>query len=169
MATLARLRQKLLDGRYRWGHVSRRSGRYGATSIRVVIYPPHSTEAERRCARLVRFWPWLAGGGIAAAVPVLGAVLDVPVPALLGALVLLAVFAGIALGRFAAPVASGRAELFATVSALSPQEADRERYAHVAEVAEALHAAEEQLDGGLIGWDWYRALWAERHRDCLPR
>jgi hypothetical protein len=165
MTTPSRIRQKLLDGRYRWGHLMRRTGRYGAKTIRVVIYPPQSTEAERRCARLARFWPWIGGGCLVVAVGFLDSGLEVPILALVAAVALLVGFVGIALGRIAAPVHRNSVVYVATVPGLSEDAAAEARFRRASRAAEALHEAEEHLDAGLITWDWYRALWDERHRD----
>lgn len=101
MTTLSRLQQKLLDGRYRWGLVSRRTGRYGAESIRLVIYPPNTSIVERRCARLARFWP---GVSIGLKAPALATLTGVPMFAIIASMILLAVTIGIALTRISTPL-----------------------------------------------------------------
>lgn len=53
----------LLDGRYRWGTATRQTGRYGAESIHLRIYPPGSSTIMRRFARITRLWPF-AGAGL---------------------------------------------------------------------------------------------------------
>lgn len=51
----------------RWGHVSRSVSRYGVVSCVLVIYPPDSSERERRLAEAHRLYaPLSLGGGVVA-------------------------------------------------------------------------------------------------------
>ncbi|MCV7443665.1 hypothetical protein H7K33_15615 [Mycobacterium paraense] len=48
---------RLLDGPHQWGSFDATVGRYGAQRDRLILYPPGSTAADRRMARLWRGWP----------------------------------------------------------------------------------------------------------------
>lgn len=158
------LGKPLLDGRYHWGHAARRSGRYGARSIRVVIYPPSSTRVQRRIARLHRFWLFIAVGLIIGLGPAVARLTATPlVLGLLTTLVVVCVI-GSELRRAASPVTAHSVELFGKVSQISPDDTDRNQFDHVVRLAENLHEAEAHLTAGRIGWERYRTLWAEHYR-----
>lgn len=159
----ARLKQKLLDGRYRCGYVSRRTGRYGTESIRVVIYPPDTTQTERRYARLARLWPGISVGLLISKAPAVAALTDTPVLVTAALVVLVLILLGDALTRVSAPVVDRSVQLFASVSLLSPRETDRHRYDYAAHTAENLHATEQYLDRGHIPWNRYHLLWEETY------
>ncbi len=48
---------RLLDGPHQWGSFDATVGRYGVQRDRLILYPPGSTTADRRMARLWRGWP----------------------------------------------------------------------------------------------------------------
>ena len=48
---------RLLDGAHPWGSFDATVGRYGIQRYRLIVYPPGSTAADRRLARLWRGWP----------------------------------------------------------------------------------------------------------------
>jgi hypothetical protein len=48
---------RLLDGAHRWGSFDATVGQYGVRRYRLIIYPPGSSIADRRLARLWRAWP----------------------------------------------------------------------------------------------------------------
>ncbi|WP_369829106.1 DUF6611 family protein [Mycobacterium sp. 852002-50816_SCH5313054-b] len=48
---------RLLDGPHQWGSLDATVGRYGVQRDRLIVYPPGSTPADRRMARLWRGWP----------------------------------------------------------------------------------------------------------------
>ncbi|WP_082956676.1 DUF6611 family protein [Mycobacterium sp. E787] len=48
---------RLLDGPHQWGSFDATVGRYGVQRDRLIVYPPGSTTADRRMARLWRGWP----------------------------------------------------------------------------------------------------------------
>ena len=54
----------LLDGAHPWGSFDAMVSRYGVRRYRLIIYPPGTTTADRRLARLWRGWPL---GGVALA------------------------------------------------------------------------------------------------------
>lgn len=64
--TLRNLWNRILDGETAWGSVSVRPQRWGATSYRIVVYPPGANAEERRRVRAWRGFPewgsalWLA-------------------------------------------------------------------------------------------------------------
>lgn len=70
---LRHLWRLLLDGDTAWGSMSVRPQRWGATSYRIVIYPPGLTAEERRRVRLWRGFPeWGSALWMSAAVVVSG-------------------------------------------------------------------------------------------------
>src|ERR1700758_1957946 len=54
----------LLDGAHPWGSFDATVGRYGIRRYRLTVYPPGSTAADRRWARLWRGWP-ITGAALA--------------------------------------------------------------------------------------------------------
>jgi hypothetical protein len=54
----------LLDGAHPWGSFDATVGRYGIRRYRLIVYPPGSTAADRRMARIWRGWP-IAGAVLA--------------------------------------------------------------------------------------------------------
>jgi hypothetical protein len=48
---------RLLDGAHRWGSFDATVGRYGVRRYWLIVYPPGSSPADRRLARLWRGWP----------------------------------------------------------------------------------------------------------------
>jgi len=67
-SVLRRLGHRVLDGDTPWGSMSVRPQRWGATSYRIVIYPPGITREECRRVRVWRGFPewgvllWLSAG-----------------------------------------------------------------------------------------------------------
>ena len=55
--TLRNLWHRILDGETAWGSMSVRPQRWGATSYRIVIYPPGVSVEERRRVRIWRGFP----------------------------------------------------------------------------------------------------------------
>lgn len=161
-----RLRQRLLDGRYRWGTATRQTGRYGSESVRLRIHPPEATTADRRLARLARLWPGIGSGVVlllGLAVPA-----ATPVPARLAFAVaaILVICIGVILGRTTEPVRAGTTEVFATVSLLSPREVDQRRFEYAETLLTLLDEAERALNEGEIPWDVYQATWISVYREA---
>jgi hypothetical protein len=48
---------RLLDGDCPWGSIDIRPDRFGVTRYRLVVYPPGTSEFERRRVRAARGWP----------------------------------------------------------------------------------------------------------------
>ena len=48
---------RLLDGPHLWGSFDATVGQYGVRRYRLIIYPPGTSTADRRLARLWRGWP----------------------------------------------------------------------------------------------------------------
>ena len=55
---------RLLDGAHPWGSFDATVGRYGIRRYRLIVYPPGSTAADRRLARMWRGWP-ITGAALA--------------------------------------------------------------------------------------------------------
>src|ERR1700741_2720084 len=55
---------RLLDGAHPWGSFDAAIGRYGIRRYRLAVYPPGSTTADRRLARMWRGWP-ITGAALA--------------------------------------------------------------------------------------------------------
>jgi hypothetical protein len=58
----ARWFSRLLDGDHPWGSYDVKISRYSVRRYRLIIYPPGTTAADRRLARLRRGWP--LGGAV---------------------------------------------------------------------------------------------------------
>lgn len=172
MITAAQLRQRILEGRYRWGSATRSTGRYGAEFIRLRILPPDSSVVERRMARLTRFWP---GIGIALIIVKLGIAHISPVIPYVVAFILglgFVVCIGLVLGRASAPMRERSVELLGRVSFLSPKPTDEEHYDRVARFATELHDVEHDLNQGNIAWNQYHQAWSDVYtqaRECADR
>jgi hypothetical protein len=48
---------RLLDGDRPWGSLDIRADRFGVTRYRLVVYPPGTSQSERRWVRAARGWP----------------------------------------------------------------------------------------------------------------
>ncbi|MEE6179298.1 DUF6611 family protein [Mycobacterium sp. 050134] len=48
---------RLLDGTHQWGSFDATVGRYDVRHYRLIVYPPGSSTADRRLARMWRGWP----------------------------------------------------------------------------------------------------------------
>lgn len=163
MSDPAPLWRTLLDGRYRWGTAMRETGRYGAESIHLRIYPPGSSTIMRRFARITRLWPFVGAGLTLLAVLLVPPLVDVTtafafITTLSFIIVIWAVLAGIS-----TPVRKHTVSFLATMSTLTPQEDSRRRYEYAIAVYLRLEQAESLYDRGAIQWDEYRAEWARAH------
>ena len=63
---------RLLDGAHPWGSFDATVGRYGVRRYRLIIYPPGTSTADRRLARLWRGWPITGAALVLLAVMLLG-------------------------------------------------------------------------------------------------
>ncbi|HZC92046.1 MAG TPA: DUF6611 family protein [Mycobacterium sp.] len=77
---------RLLDGDHLWGSPDTKIGHYGIRRYRLVIYPPGTTTADRRLARLQRGWP-LGGAALVLLAMMIGDAMSSPyfVPAVAAA------------------------------------------------------------------------------------
>lgn len=159
------LRRALLDGRYRWGTERTHARRYGGAIRRLVLYPPHTPQHLRRCARATRGWP-IATPATAVPTGVLaaeltGAALSV---AILAAMIpLLALF--ITLGRASATVRAGMLKVIVTTRDIK-NAAEDERWVSAERLVWRLQDAEEDFDRELIDWDDYRQISVECFHDA---
>lgn len=156
-------RRTLLDGRHRWGTVTRQAGRYGAESIHVRIYPPDSSVLLRRLARGTRLWP-LAGAGLTVLIGLsVPALVDVPTAAAFITTLIFVLVVWAVLAWISRPVRSWTISFLATSSTLFPQHSGKQRYEHAVAVSLRLEQNEKLYDHGTIGWDEYRAEWARAY------
>lgn len=158
------LRRSLLDGRYRWGIATRRSGRYGSESIHLRIYQPETSTADRRLARVARLWPPVAAVLVFIVGLVVPAVAGVPAVLAFGAAAILAIAIGATLSTTTAAVRAPMAEAFARKSLLSPQESDRQLFDDAEDLLMLLDEAERAFDLGEIAWSTYHQIWAGAYR-----
>lgn len=159
MSDAAPLRRTLLDGRYRWGTAMRETGRYGAESIHLRIYPPGSSTIMRRFARLTRLWPFAGAGLTLLAGLLVPALVDVTTSfAFITTMSFVIVVWGV-LAWISAPVRKHTVSFLATMSTLSPQEDSRARYEYAVAAYLHLEQAEGRYDRGAIQWDEYRMEW----------
>jgi hypothetical protein len=69
---------RLLDGAHAWGSFDAVVGRYGVRRYRLIIYPPGTSTADRRLARLWRGWPISGAALVLFAVVMSGGVVASP-------------------------------------------------------------------------------------------
>lgn len=143
----------------RWGHVSRTVSHYGTVASVLAIYPPDSTDAERRLAEANRFFTPLAlGGGVVVWVGLCA----VGVPPLLAALVLTAALlpVGISLSRRARGIRQRTVTLAASRSGLHEETAEeRSHQRRLDTIAEALQDAAFACRHGVISRREFDRAW----------
>lgn len=143
----------------RWGHVSRSVSHYGTVSCVLAVYPPDSTEAERRLAEIHRWYvPLSLGGGVVAWVVLCAA----GVAPLLAGVVLVAVLLPIAivLSRRSRDIRGRTVTVSACRSGLgedTPEE--RAQQCRLDHLAEALGDAALACRRGVIGRDRFDRVW----------
>ena len=76
---------RLLDGDHPWGSFDVNIGQYGVRRYRLIIYPPGTTTADRRLARLRRGWP-LGGAALVLVAMMIGDAVSSPYIVLAGAI-----------------------------------------------------------------------------------
>lgn len=163
---MTRLREVLrwvFAGRYRWGHATSRSSRYGSHTIEVHIYPPSTTGAVRTCMHLVRFWfPF-------AAITTLAATTTVP----LAWEIVLAVKCGIVLTALAA-LRAATADARRGTKTLSGRrhftdDEPGDAYLAAAHTWDRMHDLEYRLDTGLSSPEQFRADWHAEYSSSQGR
>jgi uncharacterized protein DUF6611 len=153
-----RLWSRLLDGAHRWGSFDAAVGRYGINRYRLTIYPPGSTIADRRLARLWRGWPITGAALGLVAVMLLGDVTSSPNTVLAYAVVA-TVSIGVMLFLRAGPA---RVPVRSMSIILMPKGADvreRLRYAEWEDLVRTLTRVDELLATGAISPVQHEAVW----------
>jgi hypothetical protein len=153
---------RLLDGAHPWGSFDGMVGRYGVRRYRLIIYPPGTTTAERRLARLCR--GWLVGGAVLGflAVMLLGNLVSSPTAVLVVALVTY-VSVGTLLFLLAGPA---RVQIRSMSVVLMPETADAHelrRYTEWRALVHLLIRADHMLTTGAISSGVHEATWWEAY------
>lgn len=143
----------------RWGYLSRTVSHFGTVACVLAVYPPDSTEAERRLAETHRwFTPLSLGGGVVAWVMLCAA----GFPPLLAAVLLVAVLlpVGIVLSRRSRGIRRRTVTVSACRSGLSEDTvAERTQQRRLDNLAEALGDASLACRQGVIGRDRFDRIW----------
>jgi hypothetical protein len=153
---------RLLDGAHPWGFFDATVGRYGVRRCRLVIYPPGTTAADRRLARLWRGWPITAAVLGLLAVMLLGNVASSP-NRVLAYVVAASVIIGVLLFLRAGPA---RVHVRSMWIILMPKAADvreRRRYAEWQTLVHMLTRADQLLTAGAISPVEHEAIWWEAY------
>lgn len=143
----------------RWGHLSRSVSHYGTVSCVLAIYPPDSSDAERRLAEANRLYAPLAFGGSVVAWVALCAV---DVPPLLAAIALAAVLLpfGILLSRRSRDIRHRTVTLSSSRSGLGEDTAEESaQRRRLDTLAEALEDAAVALRQGIEDREGFDRVW----------
>ncbi|WP_347124847.1 DUF6611 family protein [Microbacterium sp. SY138] len=142
-----------------WGHLSRTVSHYGTVACVLAVYPPDSTDAERRIAEAHRwFTPLSLGGGVVAWVVLCAA----GFPPLLAAMLLVAALLpiGIILSRRSRSIRRRVVTVSACRSGLSEDTAaERAQQLRLETLAHALGDAALACRQGVIGRDRFDRVW----------
>ena len=156
----------LLLGPARWGSVSVRRDRCGVASYRLIVYPPGSTDAERRRIRIWRGWPvwgttlWVVAGILLESV--VGTTL-----AFVGASVV-ALSAGLAAYRAAKPCAARVRTIGVVLPAGSPNMGRRAARDQLLRLSESLAFADELRAAGRLSPLEYEVVWSSAYHQMRP-
>lgn len=153
---------RLLDGPHPWGSFDATVGQYGVRRYRLTIYPPGTTAADRRLARLWRGWPTTGAALGLLAVMLLGDA--VPPLTVLGCVVAAYVGIGALLFMRAGPA---RVPVRFMSAVLMPHAADvveRRRHADWVTLVRLMTRAERMLRDGAISRVQHEAIWWETYR-----
>jgi hypothetical protein len=153
----ARWFSRLLDGDHPWGSYDVKISQYAVRRYRLIIYPPGTTTADRRLARLRRGWP--VGGAVLILFAIMiGDAVSSPytlpagaIAAYLGIRVLLSLLAG----PKRVHVKSMSLVLMPAIS----DEDERHRHHEWKTLTHMLTLADEMLSTGAISAVEYEALW----------
>ncbi len=149
---------RLLDGPHQWGSLDAAVGRYGVQRDRLVVYPPGSTTADRRMARLWRGWP-ITGAALGLLAIMLlghaGASPDKVLALFLVAYVGIGALLFLRAGPMRVQVRSMSVILLP--NGVDPQE--RQRHTECRILADELVRADQLLANGAISFVEHEAIW----------
>lgn len=151
----------------RWGHLSRSVSHYGTVACVLAIYPPDSSDAERRLAEANRLYAPLSFGGSVVAWVALCAV---GAPPLLAAIALAVVLlpVGILLSRRSRGIRSQTITLSSSRSGLGDDTADeRARQRRLDTLAEALEDAAVACRQGVSDRAGFDRVWRAAYAHAL--
>lgn len=143
----------------RWGHLSRSVSHYSSVDCVLAIYPPDSSEADRRLAEVNRLYAPLSFGG---SVVTWMALCAVGAPPLLAAVALAALLlpVGVVLSRRSRDIRRRTVTLSSTTSGLREDTAEEHtRQRRLDTLAEALGDASLACRQGIIDRDEFDRLW----------
>ena len=153
----ARWFSRVLDGDRPWGSYDVKISQYAARRYRLIIYPPGTTIADRRLARLRRGWP-LGGAALILFAIMIGDAVSSPytLPAIaiatyLGISVLLSLLAG--------PNRVHVKSMSLILMPLTTDEDERRRHNEWKTLTHMLTRADDMLSTGAISPVEYEAIW----------
>ena len=153
---------QLLDGDRPWGFFDATVSRYGVRRYRLIIYPPGTTTADRRLARLWRAWPITGAGLVLLAVMLLGYVVASPATVLA-----FAVAAYVSIGALLfLRAGSAQVQVRSMSIILMPKAADvraRRRHTEWQSLIHMLTRADQMLTAGAISPVEHEAIWWEAY------
>ncbi len=165
-AIMERLRRTLLEGRYRWGYVVAGSTRYGARTIRIVIYPPASSRIERRCAHLARRWLWVSVVTLVALVEVVAASAGISHFIVATTLCVVLLIGLVLLLRASSSLRRRSLTITARHNAADDDDVDgAAQYARLETIAEELGELDQRYDRNELSWRRYCDRWAQTYFD----
>jgi len=142
-----------------WGHLSRTVSHYGTVACVLAVYPPDSTDVERRIAEAHRwFTPLSLGGGVVAWVVLCAAGFSPLLAAMLLVAALLPI--GVILSRRSRSIRRRVVTVSACRSGLSEDTAaERAQQLRLETLAQALGDAALACRQGVIGRDRFDRVW----------
>jgi hypothetical protein len=153
---------RLLEGAHPWGSFDATVTRYGVRRYRLIMYPPGTTVADRRLARLWRGWPITGVVLGLLAVMLLGDVASPP-----NTVLAYAVAASVGIGALLfLRAGSARVPVRSMSIILMPKAADvreRRRHAEWQALVHMLTRADEMLATGAISPVEHEAVWWEAY------
>ncbi|BBX63138.1 hypothetical protein MSAS_23120 [Mycobacterium saskatchewanense] len=167
LPALPRWWSRLLDGAYQWGSFDATVGRYDVRHYRLIVYPPGTTTADRRLARMWRGWPATGAALGLLAILLLGGA-AAPPDTVLRYAVLTYISIGALLFLRAGPPRVHVRSLSAILLPGSADAGERRKYAEWTLVVSMLTQADRALSNGAISLVEREAVWWEAY-DRLGR
>jgi Family of unknown function (DUF6611) len=153
----ARWFSRVLDGDRRWGSYDVKISHYGVRRYRLIIYPPGTSTADRRLARLRRGWP-LGGAVLVLFAILIGDAMSSPytVPAVaIAAYLSICVLLSLLAGPKRVHVKSVSVVLMPVITDANEQR----RHTEYKTLTRTLTWADDMLSTGAISPAEYEAIW----------
>jgi hypothetical protein len=153
---------RLLDGAHPWGSFDAMVSRYGVRRYRLIIYPPGTTLADRRLARLWRGWP-ITGAVLGLLALMLLGNAAVSPDAVLAGVVGAYVSVGVLLCLRAGPVRVQVRSMSSNLMSGSGDAREQRRYLEWRTLVHMLTRADPMLRTGAISLVDHEATWWEAY------